>query len=283
MLEKCKVLSKADFKNQYPNGFKPLKRSKPLANKNPVAFYCERGYNSTWGRIDPKVTWSEFKSEILDDLDKLVNPKKRTKATLKKPIPVSLPKKALSKSKSRGLQKKKTKSLFNEGDEEAKYISDDAASSGDGAISTSGEDEASSSESSPSEAEFSSSDDGECKSSKKLVSYKSRQKISPRRIQKARMLSVSLSKRVLEKPNAETSFQKASERLHVSAIPLSLPCREDEFANIYTQLESAIEDGKGQCICILCSFRYFWCAWNRQDGNGAGGYSRITRTFRKQC
>ncbi|KAI8911480.1 P-loop containing nucleoside triphosphate hydrolase protein, partial [Gorgonomyces haynaldii] len=42
----------------------------------------------------------------------------------------------------------------------------------------------------------------------------------------------------------------ASERLHVSAVPDALPCREEEFANIYTQLESAIEEGEGMCLYI---------------------------------
>jgi Cdc6-like AAA superfamily ATPase len=33
-------------------------------------------------------------------------------------------------------------------------------------------------------------------------------------------------------------------------VPLSLPCREDEFATIYTNIESAIENEEGTCIYI---------------------------------
>ena len=34
-------------------------------------------------------------------------------------------------------------------------------------------------------------------------------------------------------------------RLHVSALPDSLPCREDEFADIYHFVRSKLEDGTG--------------------------------------
>ena len=34
-------------------------------------------------------------------------------------------------------------------------------------------------------------------------------------------------------------------RLHVSAVPEDLPCREDEFADIFHFVQSKIEDGTG--------------------------------------
>lgn len=46
-----------------------------------------------------------------------------------------------------------------------------------------------------------------------------------------------------------TNFERARERLHVSAVPDSLPCREEEFAEIYELLRNDIEGGTGTCIC----------------------------------
>ena len=39
-------------------------------------------------------------------------------------------------------------------------------------------------------------------------------------------------------------------RLHVSSVPLSLPCREEAFSQVYLHLEAAISDGLGSCIYI---------------------------------
>jgi Cdc6-like AAA superfamily ATPase len=49
----------------------------------------------------------------------------------------------------------------------------------------------------------------------------------------------------------KTDFEHARNRLHVKAVPDSLPCREDEFLEIQEHLESAIEDGTGSCICMF--------------------------------
>ncbi|ORZ08305.1 P-loop containing nucleoside triphosphate hydrolase protein [Absidia repens] len=47
-----------------------------------------------------------------------------------------------------------------------------------------------------------------------------------------------------------SSYELARERLHVSAVPDSLPCREDEFDEISGYLESALQEGTGTCIYI---------------------------------
>ncbi|KAI6246256.1 Origin recognition complex subunit 1 [Erysiphe necator] len=49
---------------------------------------------------------------------------------------------------------------------------------------------------------------------------------------------------------ASSPFQTARCRLHVSSVPVSLPCREDEFASVYSHLEAAIIEGTGACIYI---------------------------------
>ncbi|KAI9766092.1 MAG: Origin recognition complex, subunit 1 [Geoglossum simile] len=51
--------------------------------------------------------------------------------------------------------------------------------------------------------------------------------------------------RVLSSP-----FQIARARLHVSSVPATLPCREQEFATVYSHLVAAISDGSGSCVYI---------------------------------
>lgn len=49
--------------------------------------------------------------------------------------------------------------------------------------------------------------------------------------------------------STEDDYALARERLHVSAVPDSLPCREDEFMEIAGYLENAIQEDSGLCIC----------------------------------
>ncbi|RAL58103.1 hypothetical protein DID88_010383 [Monilinia fructigena] len=52
-------------------------------------------------------------------------------------------------------------------------------------------------------------------------------------------------------PSANASpFQTARSCLHVSSVPDTLPCREEEFSSVYTHLAAAITDGTGSCIYI---------------------------------
>ncbi|KAL5290488.1 ORC1 family protein [Megaselia abdita] len=52
------------------------------------------------------------------------------------------------------------------------------------------------------------------------------------------------------KDSRKSNLQITRERLHVSAIPSSLPCRESEFNNIYQFLEGKIQDQCGGCIYV---------------------------------
>ncbi|XP_036378275.1 origin recognition complex subunit 1 [Megalops cyprinoides] len=45
-------------------------------------------------------------------------------------------------------------------------------------------------------------------------------------------------------------LEEARARLHVSAVPESLPCREQEFQDIYSFVESKVIDGTGGCMYI---------------------------------
>ncbi|KAI9890771.1 MAG: Origin recognition complex, subunit 1 [Vezdaea aestivalis] len=60
-----------------------------------------------------------------------------------------------------------------------------------------------------------------------------------------------LGTRILSPAHLSASpFQVARNRLHVSSVPTSLPCREQEYSLVYSHLESAITEGSGACIYI---------------------------------
>ncbi|KAJ2782929.1 Origin recognition complex, subunit 1 [Coemansia javaensis] len=48
----------------------------------------------------------------------------------------------------------------------------------------------------------------------------------------------------------QSIYEAARSRLHVSAVPNALPCREDEFAEIYGHLYSAVEERTSMCMYI---------------------------------
>ncbi|XP_014487583.1 PREDICTED: origin recognition complex subunit 1 [Dinoponera quadriceps] len=60
--------------------------------------------------------------------------------------------------------------------------------------------------------------------------------------------SMKMRTRIPNKPT--TPLQKARLRLHVSAVPKSLPCREEEFNDIYAFLEGKLIDNRGGCIYV---------------------------------
>lgn len=55
---------------------------------------------------------------------------------------------------------------------------------------------------------------------------------------------------LIDEDKKKTDLQIARERLHVSVVPKSLPCREKEFENIYTFLEGKIQDQCGGCMYV---------------------------------
>jgi len=59
-----------------------------------------------------------------------------------------------------------------------------------------------------------------------------------------------LSTRILSPTHTSSPFQLARTNLHVSSVPLTLPCRTSEFTTVYTHLEAAITSGTGACIYI---------------------------------
>ncbi|XP_066599778.1 origin recognition complex subunit 1 [Prorops nasuta] len=64
------------------------------------------------------------------------------------------------------------------------------------------------------------------------------------------ILTPSQNKRIVSTGTPATPLQEAKLRLHVSAIPKSLPCREEEFNQIFTFLKGKLLDNNGGCIYI---------------------------------
>ncbi|XP_046590361.1 origin recognition complex subunit 1 [Neodiprion lecontei] len=73
---------------------------------------------------------------------------------------------------------------------------------------------------------------------------------TPSKSVKTGLLTPSMQQRNICISQPSTPLQEARARLHVSAIPKSLPCREEEFNNIYTFLEGKLTDNSGGCLYI---------------------------------
>ncbi|KAI9241071.1 MAG: P-loop containing nucleoside triphosphate hydrolase protein [Podila humilis] len=73
---------------------------------------------------------------------------------------------------------------------------------------------------------------------------------TPARRSKTLVVQKPTTQRAIEATVPQTDYEHARNRLHVKAVPDTLPCREDEFAEIQDQLRYAIEDGTGSCIYI---------------------------------
>ncbi|KAI7861675.1 P-loop containing nucleoside triphosphate hydrolase protein [Spinellus fusiger] len=76
--------------------------------------------------------------------------------------------------------------------------------------------------------------------------------ITPRKLQRVNAIIpvTPFLSRTQERSIPSTAYELARERLHVSAVPDTLPCREDEFDEITGYLECAIEEGTGTCLYI---------------------------------
>ncbi|EPZ33590.1 P-loop containing nucleoside triphosphate hydrolase domain-containing protein [Rozella allomycis CSF55] len=59
-----------------------------------------------------------------------------------------------------------------------------------------------------------------------------------------------LNESEVERKEAGTNFEKAREALHVSKVPRSLPCRENEYTDLFSSIYNSIEENQGCCIYI---------------------------------
>lgn len=73
---------------------------------------------------------------------------------------------------------------------------------------------------------------------------------SKRRIHRVNQITSTPLRQVnIQQSKEKSDYVLARERLHVSAVPESLPCREEEFETIMGYIESAIQDNSGTCVC----------------------------------
>ena len=67
---------------------------------------------------------------------------------------------------------------------------------------------------------------------------------------KKRTMTPRIPDRRIKLPDSVSPLQEAQLRLHVAAVPDNLPCRENEFAEIFSFTEAKIQDGIGGCMYI---------------------------------
>ncbi|NXT05825.1 ORC1 protein, partial [Prunella fulvescens] len=73
---------------------------------------------------------------------------------------------------------------------------------------------------------------------------------TPRTPRTPRNATPEIPRRIQAAQEPGSVLEEARLRLHVSAIPESLPCREEEFQDIYNFVESKLIDGTGGCMYI---------------------------------
>uniref|UniRef100_A0A8D3BUW2 Origin recognition complex subunit 1 n=1 Tax=Scophthalmus maximus TaxID=52904 RepID=A0A8D3BUW2_SCOMX len=76
------------------------------------------------------------------------------------------------------------------------------------------------------------------------------QQIPPGTPRTPRHATPSIPSRSLPARRPGNVLEEARARLHVSSVPESLPCREQEFQDVYSFVESKIVDGTGGCMYI---------------------------------
>ncbi|XP_033097061.1 origin recognition complex subunit 1-like isoform X2 [Anneissia japonica] len=97
-------------------------------------------------------------------------------------------------------------------------------------------------------SEESSDDDVFVKKENKKTQMKTPKTIS--KANKKKLATPGMQSREKPVQIAKTVLEKARARLHVSAVPDTLPCREAEFMDIYSFVEGKILDGTGGCMYI---------------------------------
>lgn len=100
-----------------------------------------------------------------------------------------------------------------------------------------------------SDSDSSWSDDDESKPTKKKNS-KTPTKATPSNKTPKRSFKPRVAVRSVPLPSTADPITEAQQRLHVSAVPDSLPCREEEFAEIFGYVESKLQEETGGCCYI---------------------------------
>ncbi|KAJ3325849.1 Origin recognition complex, subunit 1 [Boothiomyces sp. JEL0866] len=222
---RCKVISKQEFEEKFPKGFKANKTGLYDVNGDERYYYCYRKCISLMKKVCEHVDWDNSRMN-----DALVFNTKIEKS--KRPVEVE----------------KQNKKLIKEIDSEHSSGSDsEMEQDSDDYKDTNADkdtDEESGEESEqelPIELDSGSEKELPTKRVTKIKVQKKKLGVKARIIRK-KIVPISLNNRRVSKISNGDGFQQASERLHVSAVPDSLPCRENEFDELYTHVVSSIEE-----------------------------------------
>ncbi|KAI0165964.1 P-loop containing nucleoside triphosphate hydrolase protein [Xylariaceae sp. FL1272] len=218
---KARVMSHSAFLREFPAGKVP--RSSSAHNKT---FVCRRGCNARTTTYTPEFTWEDEFSGTPDDIAKLLRLVHRgTQSTRRHPKPNDAP----SRLTARSTPRKRRRDAGDDGNEEHHDHP------GDGYLS-----------SDPDTPSKTTTPRRRHKTTR-VATPSSRNKI----IVKKALEFTPLATRMLSPSHNQASpFQIARAQLHVASVPTTLPCRESEFAVVYSHLEAAITDGSGACIYI---------------------------------
>ncbi|KAA8897854.1 origin recognition complex subunit 1 [Sphaerosporella brunnea] len=244
------ILSEKEYKKRYPGGVP--KKSK----EDGKVFICRRGCNPRTATYTDEFIWEEFWHGRDTDIFKIKDfMKQNTKATRRKPAPAPAPKADNNK------KKRKRKAIDDEENDEDEEDDDrDQNYTGD---TTEPDDDT------EDDAVDGDEDDAVHGEVPRTPSRRKRQKstaATPSRKTPAKAFTTPSHRRVtVKKPllftplstrhlsptrHLSTPYALARHRLHVSTLPPQLPCREEEFTEVYTHLSAAITEGTGSCIYI---------------------------------
>lgn len=85
---------------------------------------------------------------------------------------------------------------------------------------------------------------------RKSTASKKSEKKTPKKSSRRSLATPGMPEREGPVAFPQTPLEKARAVLHVSAVPRELPCREEEYAEIYGFVEGKLQDGTGGCLYI---------------------------------
>ncbi|KAI1265278.1 ATPase [Xylariaceae sp. FL1019] len=218
---KARVMSHSAFLREFPTAKVPRSSSAHLKT-----FVCRRGCNARTTTYTPEFTWEDEFSGALEDIANLLRLVHRgTQSTRRQLKPNASPSRLTAHSTPR----KRRRGAHGDGDEGHDDQQDDCYPSSD--------------PDTPSKTRT----PRRTQKTTRLATPSSRSKIV---VKKALEFTPLATRMLSPSHNQASPFQIARAQLHVASVPSMLPCRESEFAVVYSHLEAAITDGSGACIYI---------------------------------
>ncbi|KAI0398418.1 P-loop containing nucleoside triphosphate hydrolase protein [Xylariaceae sp. FL0594] len=216
---KARVLSHAAFLREFPTGKIP--RSSAAYNKT---FVCRRGCNARTTTYTDEFVWEDVFSGSAEDITKLIGLVRAGTKSTRRQVKSDGDDTTLVHTP----RKRRLKDI--DEDEEAEIGDDDDDDE-------SSEDDTKSKLRTPRKKQKTS----------RISTPSSRNRVV---IKKALEFTPLATRFLSPSHHQSTPFQIARAQLHVASVPETLPCRETEFALVYSHLEAAITDGSGACIYI---------------------------------